>query len=115
MLQMALCDERLVALTSREVGVKFGGSTPDGVFFGQTTMEKIQTVKMSLAFPMCSLYEFWGKFNYTTLFPKTAIVIHDNLSVGKLQPKPVQLNYLCGVSDFAEAYAGCQIGRATPR
>lgn len=51
MLQMALCDERLVALTSREVGVKFGGSTP--AVFGQMTMEKNQTVKMKLAFPMC--------------------------------------------------------------
>ena len=29
---MALCDERLVALTSREVGVKFGGVL-DGGFF----------------------------------------------------------------------------------
>ena len=26
------------------------------------TMEKIQTVKMKLAFPMCSLYEFWGSW-----------------------------------------------------
>ena len=43
-----------------------------------------------------------------------ASVIHDNLSVWKLQAEPVQLNYLCGVSDLAEAYAACQIGRATP-
>ena len=44
-----------------------------------------------------------------------AIVIHDNPSVRKLQAEPVQLNYLCGVSDFAEAYGACEIGRATPR
>lgn len=56
MLQMALCDERLVALTSREVGVKVEGCF--GWRFFRTTTIQIQTVKMKFAFPMCSFYPF---------------------------------------------------------
>ncbi len=60
---------------------------------------------MRLIFPMCSI--LFGKFNQPwkfTLFQKkrklAQLLSMTIISVGKLQ-----LTYLCGVSDFAEAYA----------
>lgn len=104
-LEMALCDERLVALTSREVGVKEGVKT--GGF--RTTTIQNSDPEDELSIPNVFVLSFSGSFiNGNEPFFKrngseSAMVIHDNLSVRKLQAEPVQLNYLCGVSDFAEA------------